>query len=74
MTNDHFVTVSGWFSSWFKERYRSWAYSLHARMLPRDGLVKWEVSSDGNGEKKMIQTILRDHREGRLGKVVMAGH
>lgn len=74
MKIDHFATISGLGSSWFKSRFRAWAYKIHARIPPRDGLVKWEVSADGNGEKRFIEAVLRDKREGRLGRVVMAGH
>lgn len=71
----HLVLLSGLGSSvpflapWFK----GWANKLEKRLAysPGQGIIVWNLSADGAGEKPALSAILNDPR---LGGVILVGH
>lgn len=74
MTRNHVVLLSGWFSSWFPSRYKAWAVKLESKLVLPENTKVWNLSSDGAGEKPALKAILKDHREGKLGTIIIGGH
>lgn len=75
----HVLLVCGWFSSifWF---FRTWARKIEKRLKRKYGrrvgrdIIVHVVSSDGKGERAAQKAIMKDAKDGRLGKVFVCGH
>ncbi len=76
----HIILVCGWWSSiifvfklWAKRLLKNFLKPMFGNRLGQDVIV-WIVSSDFMGEKKAFDAVLKDHKAGRLGVVVIVGH